>query len=66
MSEQAPHSDHYKKLMPEPIDVIEQWNLSFSLGNAVKYIARCNHKGNKIADLEKAIYYLQRETQRWK
>lgn len=62
----APYSDHYKKLTPEPIDVIESWDLSFNLGNAIKYIARCNYKGAKKADLEKAIYYLHREVHRWK
>lgn len=57
----APHSTHYEKLTPEPIDVIEQWELNFNLGNAIKYIARCDYKGQRNADLEKAIYYLRRE-----
>ena len=35
--------------------------LDFALGNAVKYIARSNHKGDKLDDLKKAIWYLQRE-----
>lgn len=56
-----PHSGHYEKLTPEPIAVIEQWELNFNLGNAVKYIARCDYKGQRKADLEKAIYYLRRE-----
>lgn len=59
--DEAPHADHYRKLNPEPISVIEKWNLNFNLGNAIKYIARCNYKGNKEADLSKAIWYLQRE-----
>lgn len=60
-NERAPYSSHYEKLTPEPIDVIEQWRLNFNLGNVVKYIARCDYKGQRTADLEKAIYYLQRE-----
>lgn len=45
----------------EAIDVIEDWELNFNLGNCVKYISRCNHKGNKLEDLKKALWYLERE-----
>ncbi len=55
------HPAHYNKGKYEAISVIEDWKLSYNLGNAVKYIARCEHKGNKLQDLEKAIWYLQRE-----
>jgi hypothetical protein len=48
----------------EVIDVIEDWNLGFNLGNAVKYIARAKHKGTQLIDLEKAKWYLTREIQR--
>ena len=51
---------HYKKEV-EPIDLIEAFDLNFNLGNCVKYIARCNHKGSKQEDLRKALYYLNRE-----
>lgn len=54
------HEKHYD-FRHEPIDVIEDWDLNFSLGSALKYIARCNHKGTKKQDLQKAINYLQRE-----
>jgi len=60
----APFANHYRKVSPEPIEVIEGWGLGFNLGNAVKYIARCEHKESKTADLEKAIWYLQREVQK--
>ena len=55
--------DHYKgKDNPyEAIKVIDAWKLGFSLGNAVKYIARAGAKGDKIEDLKKAIWYLQHE-----
>jgi len=55
------HPKHYNQGKFEVIDVIEDWNLGFSLGNAVKYIGRCEHKGNKVEDLEKVIFYLNRE-----
>jgi hypothetical protein len=48
----------------ECIDVVE-W-MGFSLGNAIKYIWRADHKGNDIEDLEKARWYLDREIGRRK
>ena len=45
----------------EAIKVIEAWNLGFNLGNVVKYISRAGKKNNEIEDLEKALWYLQRE-----
>lgn len=44
----------------EPIDVIEDWNLGFHLGNALKYISRAGRKQNEVEDLEKAVWYIQR------
>lgn len=45
----------------EPIDAIESWDLGFCLGNTVKYIARAEHKGTPLQDLQKARWYLDRE-----
>ena len=45
----------------QAIDLIEAYGLNFNLGNAIKYIARCNYKGSKRDDLEKAIWYINRE-----
>ena len=53
--------DHYKKGSIEPIKVIRDWKLGFNLGNVVKYIGRAEHKGNKLGDLKKALWYLQDE-----
>ncbi len=52
----------------EAIRVIEAWQLSFCLGNAVKYISRCGKKAgvDPIEDLEKAAWYLNREIERRK
>ncbi len=57
------HPEHYLKESGfEVIDVIEAWNLDFSLGNAVKYIARAGLKDpdKKKQDLDKAIWYIER------
>jgi hypothetical protein len=51
---------HYRLLKPEPIEVIESWNLGFHLGNAVKYICRAERKGKAREDIKKAIWYLNR------
>ena len=51
---------HYNTGKIQPIDAIEDWKLDFRLANAVKYIARCEHKGKKKQDLEKAVWYIQR------
>jgi hypothetical protein len=40
--------------------------MSFSLGNAVKYIWRADLKGKAIEDLEKAKWYIEREIQKRK
>ena len=42
---------HYKQGKVEVIDLIEAYNLNFNLGNAIKYIARCNYKNDKVSDL---------------
>ena len=57
---------HYTHGKFEVIDVIEDWDLNFRLANAVKYIARHKHKGKPLEDLQKALWYLQREVDTWK
>ena len=44
----------------EPLDVIEDWELGYHLGNALKYISRAGRKGNEVYDIRKAIFYLSR------
>jgi len=53
---------YYKRGEYEVIDVIEDWQLDFCLGNAVKYIARAGHKDSTKTeeDLRKAIWYIER------
>jgi hypothetical protein len=55
------HPTHYKVGGIETIDFIEGKNLGYNLGNAVKYISRADHKGNRLQDLQKAQWYLSRE-----
>ncbi len=47
----------------EPIDVIEDWELNYNLGNACKYISRAGRKQNQLEDLKKARWYIDREIQ---
>jgi hypothetical protein len=54
------HPAHYKVGGIETIDFIEAKGLTYHLGNAVKYISRADHKGNRKQDLEKAKWYLER------
>ena len=58
--EKVDHPKHYNTGRIEVIDAIEDWDLSFNDGNAIKYIARHKYKGNAVQDIEKAIWYLQR------
>jgi len=56
--------DHYNAGSIEVITAIDDWNLGFCLGNAVKYIARADHKGKKLEDLKKARWYLNHEIEK--
>ena len=55
------HPSHYKVGGIETIDFIEAKSLSYNLGNVIKYLTRADHKGNKLEDLKKAQWYLNRE-----
>lgn len=59
--EMVEHPSHYNQGKYEVIDVIDDWKLGFSLGNAIKYIARAGHKWETVEDLKKAIFYIQHE-----
>lgn len=62
MSNKVNHPDHYRSDSGiEAIDAIEAWNLNFNLGSAIKYICRAGLKENKIQDLKKAVWFLERE-----
>lgn len=58
------HPPHYTA-HPSGVEVIEiTEHMNFCLGNAVKYIMRCDLKGDDLEDLRKARWYLDREIQR--
>ena len=64
-SETVDHPPHYRADTIEAIDVIEAWELNFSLGNVVKYVCRAGLKSdNALEDLSKALWYLEREVDR--
>lgn len=54
------HPPHYTAGGIETIDFIEAKGLDYNLGNVVKYVSRADQKGNKLQDLEKARWYLDR------
>lgn len=55
---------HYTFSAVEPIDVIEAWGLGFHMGCLLKYVCRAGRKGDRLQDLRKAAWYLNREIQR--
>ena len=58
--EMVNHPQHYNRGDIEAIEVIEDWNLYFSVGSAVKYIARLGAKDLELQELEKTRWYLER------
>lgn len=57
------HPKHYNQGI-ETIEYIESHRFNFNLGNVIKYVTRADYKGNKLEDLEKAMWYLQREIEK--
>lgn len=55
------HPDHYQGNKYEAIDIIEDYNLNFHLGNVIKYVLRADKKNDRVEDLKKAAWYLNRE-----
>lgn len=66
MNDNVNHPAHYTDGNIEVIDFIEDKKLGYHLGNAVKYISRAGKKDpdKYIEDLQKAVWYLQREIKR--
>ncbi len=60
------HPSHYTGGKIEVIDFIEDKELGFHLGNAVKYISRAGRKDadKTVEDLRKAVWYINRQIQR--
>ena len=58
------HPAHYKTGGIETIDFIEAKSLNYHLGNVAKYITRADHKGDRLENLKKAQWYLNREIEK--
>ena len=70
MADKVNHPKHYNKGKIEVIDFIEDQQLNFHRGTAVKYIVRAGDKEpdvgqtleeKEIEDLKKALWYIKRE-----
>ena len=64
MQDPVNHPKHYTT-HPSGIECIQiTEHMGFNLGNALKYIWRCDLKQDAIEDLEKALWYVTREIER--
>jgi len=64
MNDMVNHPPHYTS-HPSGVETITiTEHMGFCLGNAVKYIMRADYKGNKLEDLKKARWYIDREIDR--
>lgn len=66
MSDNVNRPAHYNE-HPSGIECIQiAEHMGFNLGNALKYIWRCDLKHDAIEDLEKARWYIDREIKKRK
>jgi len=58
----AENPKHYSELQIQPLDIIEALNELEPVcrGNILKYVMRCDKKGQKLNDLKKARVYLDK------
>lgn len=63
------HPSHYNTGKIEVINYIESLGLGvgFNLGNAIKYLSRAGHKikNSEKQDVEKALWYIERQRKSW-
>jgi hypothetical protein len=62
------HPSHYTQGKIECIDYILDKRMGYLLGNAIKYITRCELKNggkNRIEDLRKAVFYINKQIEVW-
>ena len=61
MSDSVNHPRHYCT-HPSGVECIQiTEHMGFNIGNAVKYLWRCDLKRDAIEDLKKAAWYINRE-----
>ena len=66
MNDPVNHPSHYT-LHPSGVECIEITQyMNFCIGNAIKYLWRCDGKNAPIQDLEKARWYIDQEIKRRK
>ena len=58
--EHVNHPEHYTKGGIEVHDFISAWRMDFDTGNVIKYVTRAPYKNNKLEDLKKARWYLNK------
>lgn len=64
MNDPVYHPEHYTG-HPSGVECVEiTEHMNFCLGNAIKYIWRAGQKADTIQDLEKALWYINREIDR--
>ena len=54
------HPPHYTKGGIDTFDFIKAKELTYAEGNVIKYVVRSRHKGNRLDDLQKAKWYLEK------
>ena len=60
--------NHYKKNKIQPWDIIDEYELDFYEGNALKYLLRDKSEtdaGKRREDLEKALHYIEKKLTEW-
>ena len=60
--------DHYKKKTIQPWHIVDEYELDFYEGNALKYLLRDKSNtdsGKRKEDLEKCVHYLQKKLTEW-
>ena len=61
MTDNVNHPKHYTS-HPSGVECITiTEHMGFSLGNALKYIWRCDLKHDDVEDLRKAVFYIEKE-----
>jgi hypothetical protein len=64
VSDQVNHPTHYTS-HPSGVETIQITEfMSFCLGNVIKYVMRADYKTDRLEDLQKARWYLDREISR--
>jgi len=64
MHDPVSHPKHYTE-HPSGIECIQiTEHMGFNLGNALKYIWRCDLKKDAVEDLKKAKWYIEREIEK--